>query len=65
MLESSNQALNMRPRPFPVTQLATSASLIQAFATLWREYLMEAAELALLMFFSCSLLGTFGAHRNG
>lgn len=44
----------MSPRPFPVTQLAPSASLIQAFATHWREYLMEAAELALLMFFICS-----------
>jgi len=44
----------MPPGPFPVTRLASSASLVQAFATHWREYLMEAAELATLMFFICS-----------
>jgi len=40
--------------PFPVTRLTPSATLIQAFATHWREYLMEAAELGTLMFIICS-----------
>src|SRR5215469_9807139 len=44
----------MRLRLFPVTPLAPSASLAQALATHWREYLMEAVELATLMFFICS-----------
>jgi aquaporin Z len=43
----------MRPR-FPVTRLADSASLADALAIHWREYLMEAIELAILMFFICS-----------
>jgi aquaporin Z len=42
---------------FPSTQLAPSASLSDALKAHWREYLMEAAELGLLMFGIC-LFGT-------
>jgi aquaporin Z len=52
--DSRDRNLNMPPGPFPVTRLAASASLLQALATHWREYLMEAAELATLMFSICS-----------
>ena len=44
-------------RPFPVTQLALSASLADAIQSHWKEYLMEAAEMGLLMFSIC-LFGT-------
>jgi aquaporin Z len=40
-----------------VTELASSASLADAYKTHWREYLMESAELAILMFCIC-LFGT-------
>ncbi len=45
---------NMPPYPSIVTQLAPSATLMQALAKHWKEYLMEADELATLMFFICS-----------
>jgi aquaporin Z len=36
-----------------VTELLSSASLVDAYKTHWREYLMEATELAVLMFCIC------------
>jgi len=42
---------------FSVTRLSPSASLAQALKVHWREYLMEAAELGVLMFSIC-LFGT-------
>jgi aquaporin Z len=42
---------------FPVSQLPQAASLADAFRLHWREYLMEAAELGVLMFCIC-LFGT-------
>jgi aquaporin Z len=50
-------------RPYPVTRLAPSASLAEAFQTHWREYLMEAAEFGVLMFCIC-LFGTL-LYSNG
>jgi aquaporin Z len=47
----------MPPRLPLVTELPSSASLADACKTHWREYLMEAAELAILMFCIC-LFGT-------
>jgi aquaporin Z len=47
----------MTPHSYLVTALAPSASLADAFRTHWREYLMEAAELCLLMVSIC-LFGT-------
>jgi aquaporin Z len=44
---------NIPPRPIPSTKLAPSATLAHALGKHWREYLMEAAELATLMFFIC------------
>jgi aquaporin Z len=45
--------MNMAPHPFLVTQLSPSASIAEALKTHWREYLMEAAELGVLMFCIC------------
>jgi aquaporin Z len=53
----SHQTLNMPSRPYSVTQFSPSASLAQALKIHWREYLMEAAELGVLMFCIC-LFGT-------
>jgi aquaporin Z len=53
----SRHTLNIPCRRFSVTQLSPSASLTQALKIHWREYLMEAAELGVLMFFIC-LFGT-------
>jgi hypothetical protein len=53
----SRQTLTMPSRPYAVTQLSPSASLAQALKIHWREYLMEAAELGVLMFCIC-LFGT-------
>jgi len=53
----SRQTLNIPSRPYSVTQLSPSASLAQALKIHWREYLMEAAELGVLMFCIC-LFGT-------
>jgi aquaporin Z len=47
----------MRPRHYPVTALAPSASLAEAVRAHWQEHLMEAAEIGLLMFCVC-LAGT-------
>jgi aquaporin Z len=42
------------PTPeYPVTALNSSASLLEAARKHWREYLMEAAELGVLMFCTC------------
>jgi aquaporin Z len=41
------------PRLFPVTALAPSASLTEALYAHWREYLMEGAEIAILMLSTC------------
>ena len=41
------------PRSHLVTELLSSATLVDAYKTHWREYLMEAAELAALMFCIC------------
>jgi aquaporin Z len=49
--------VNMPSRPYSVTQLAPSASIAEALQRHWKEYLMEAAELAVLMFCIC-LFGT-------
>lgn len=40
-------------RLFPVTALPRSASLAEAICTHWREYLMEGAEIAVLMLSTC------------
>jgi aquaporin Z len=53
----NRQIVNIPSRPFTVTQLSPSASLTQALKIHWREYLMEAAELGVLMFSIC-LFGT-------
>ena len=53
----NRQIVNIPSRPFTVTQLSPSASLAQALKVHWREYLMEAAELSMLMFSIC-LFGT-------
>jgi hypothetical protein len=49
----SRHTLNIASRPFSVTRLSPSALLAQALETHWREYLMEAAELGVLMFSIC------------
>lgn len=41
------------PHLFPITALAPSASIAEAIHTHWREYLMEAAEIAALMLSTC------------
>ena len=53
----SRQTLNTPSRPYSVTQLSPSASLAHALKIHWPEYLMEAAELGVLMFSIC-LFGT-------
>jgi aquaporin Z len=40
-------------RPYPVTQLTPSASIAEALQRHWKEYLMEATELGMLMFCIC------------
>jgi aquaporin Z len=49
----SRPTLNMPSRSYSVTQLTPSASFAEALKTHWREYLMEAAELGVLMFCIC------------
>jgi aquaporin Z len=44
---------SLRVRPYSVTALAPAASLAEAVRTHWREYLMEAAELGVLMLGTC------------
>lgn len=39
--------------PFPITALSPNASMADAWKIHWREYGMEAAQLAVLMFFIC------------
>ena len=58
----SRQILTVPSRPYSVTQLTPSASLAQALKIHWREYLMEAAELGVLMFCIC-IFGTMLYNR--
>jgi hypothetical protein len=51
------ETLNIPSRPYTVTQFSPSTSLAQALKIHWREYMMEAAELGVLMFCIC-LFGT-------
>src|SRR5271165_3801796 len=44
---------DMSSRSYSVTALPRSASFAEAIRVHWREYLMEAAELAALMFCTC------------
>jgi aquaporin Z len=41
------------PRPYPVTALARSASVIEAASSHWKEYLMESTELGTLTLSTC------------
>jgi aquaporin Z len=50
-------------RLFPVTALAPSASLVDAFRVHWREYLMEGTEISALMLITC-LSGTLLYSRD-
>lgn len=47
-------AVDMSPEPYRITALAPTASLIEALQKHWREYLMEAAELAAFMLCVCT-----------
>jgi aquaporin Z len=44
---------HLKVHPFPVTPLVQSASFKEAAAVHWREYLMEATELGVLMLSTC------------
>src|ERR1700722_7965834 len=46
--------VNMSLQQFRITALCPSATLFDAVRTHWREYLMEAAEMAMLMLCICA-----------